>query len=451
MSILDDSDLQKVKVQSLSNYNVITQEYVYSNIKGTINISSNNIKSYIETETLTDTEYKKQIYNIAKKIVNINYKLDYDYVNLINQNEKNLTDANIDRYNFAWVKKLGHAILNYCEIWIGGHSIDKQYGQWLDIWWEMSGNKYQEKNYMEMIGNISELTTFDSSIKPEYTLYIPLQFWFCRHISLALPTIAMNSSDIIFKFHFRKFSELSYTDFPYQTYDDNNNLVTNGTLDNIINEKDLHMNVTLLLEIIYLDTIERQKFARSSHEYLIEQVQYNTEKTTLNYTLSYNLNFRHPCKGIIWIIQKQNNLTNTDNTNECLWTTYTLDNPEYKENNNILKKINPLISANLIIDNISISDYDINYYNYLEPNRVFKNSPENGINSYWFSLFPEKIEPSGSCNLSIIKNIRLEYKFNSLIVDNDIENLQETYIVNFYALNYNILRISSGIANVAYI
>lgn len=450
LSIVNNSDLQKVKVQYLSNYRVITKQYLYSNTKGTINISSDNIKSYITNTLISDVEYKKQIYLVSQKIINTIYKLDSDYVNLINQNEKNIIESNINRYNFAWVKRLGHAILNYCEIWIGGHSIDKQYGQWLDIWWELAGNKNQENSYMQMIGDIPELTTFNNEIKPEYTLYVPLQFWFCKYISSALPTIAMNSTDIIFKFHFRKFSELSYCDLPYQTFDDDNNLMTNGTLDNIINEKNLHLNISLLLEIIYLDSAERKKFARASHEYLIEQIQYNIENISLNYTLSSNLNFRHPCTGIVWIIQKQNYLKNSDNTNECLWTTYTLPNPLFDNNISELEEINPLTLSKLTIDNVEIANFDINYFNYVLPYQALKNSPKSGINSYWFSLFPNKQYPSGSCNLSHIKNIKLEYKFNSLIVAND-EDLQETYLIKFYAINYNILRISSGIANVAYI
>lgn len=458
--ILENKNLCRLKTSNLSNLNIITKKYSYGNYKNTLTISSDNIKSYIGSEPIIDnntsieniniinTEYKNNVFKTIKQIIIMNHNLDKDYVDLINQNNEDILKNNINIYKFAWVKRLGHCILDYVEIYIGGYCIDKQYGQWMDIWWELSGNKDQEESYMKMIGNVPELTLFENTIKPSYTLYIPLQFWFCRSIDLSLPTIALNSSDIIFKCKFRKFSELSYTELQHQTYDDDNKIISNGTLDDIIENKNLHIEVNILVEVIYLDIHERKAFARAVHEYLIDQLQYNVEKVTLNYTLSSNLNFRHPCKGIIWIIQKYNTLINLDNTTECQWTNYT----GFDHDNN---PIHLLTQAKINIDNFNITEYNnINYFNYTQPYQHFKNSPKMGIYSYWFALFPQETHPSGSCNLSHLKNVKLEYKINPNIIENNINEIsinQDSYVIKFFSLNHNILRIKSGFGNVGYI
>jgi len=102
------------------------------------------------------------------------------------------------RLEVAWVRRLGHALLKSVECEIGGSRIDKQYGVWLDIWYELTHVEEQERGYRAMIGDVDELTkettvpsTTESEVLPEYTLYIPLQFWFNRNTGLALPLIAL--------------------------------------------------------------------------------------------------------------------------------------------------------------------------------------------------------------------------------------------------------------------
>lgn len=101
---------------------------------------------------------------------------------------------------FAWVRRLGHAIIDETELEIGGAQIDKQYGEWLNIWYELSHPVGQESGYAKMVGDVPELTEVstlswdvpdNTLLKPNYTMYIPLQFYFCRNNGLALPLIAL--------------------------------------------------------------------------------------------------------------------------------------------------------------------------------------------------------------------------------------------------------------------
>jgi hypothetical protein len=106
-----------------------------------------------------------------------------------------LEDGTIDPLTkFAWVKKLGYALIKNVELEIGGQLIDRQYGDWLNIISELFIRK-EDSGLDKMIGNIEDLTSFTST-KDKYTLYVPLQFWFCRNPSLAIPILCLHHSEI---------------------------------------------------------------------------------------------------------------------------------------------------------------------------------------------------------------------------------------------------------------
>lgn len=193
-----------------------------------------------------------------------------------------------DGNNFAWTKRLGHAILKQIDLSIGGYKIDSQYGYWLDIWYELSRQGDHEIGYNKMIGNIPELTTYDSSIKPEYYIYVPLQFWFNKFIGLSIPLIALQYQDVNITLNLEKVENLIIRDKYFDI--------------NSVSLKD----VSLLVNYVYLDTEERKRFAVSGHEYLIEQVQYNGLNNVLTDSSRYILDFSFPSKEIIWAIKNGN-------------------------------------------------------------------------------------------------------------------------------------------------
>lgn len=98
---------------------------------------------------------------------------------------------------FAWVKRVGFSMIKSIEIEINGRVIDRHYGEWLNIWAELTGeiNGNHEIGLKKMVGDVSEMTEFTNG-KEEYTLYIPLQFWFCRSAGLALPMVSLQYSDV---------------------------------------------------------------------------------------------------------------------------------------------------------------------------------------------------------------------------------------------------------------
>jgi hypothetical protein len=186
----------------------------------------------------------------------------------------------------AWVRRVGHALIDYVECTVGGSQVDKHYGTWYDLWYELTHTNEQERGYSKMIGDVSECTTLASSTS-EYTLYIPLQFWFNRNTGLALPLIALQYHEVRFNIKFSAFADLvCYTG-------SQPSLPTANLSD-----------TSILVDYIYLDQEERRRMAQVGHEYLIEQLQFGgQESVSAGSQQKVKLDFNHPCKEIVWAVR----------------------------------------------------------------------------------------------------------------------------------------------------
>lgn len=237
----------------------------------------------------------------------------------------------------AWVRRLGHALISSFEITIGGMRIDFHIGVWLDVFYELTHTFDEERAYREMIGDVPELTTLTGKVLfnntseillPERTLYIPLQFWFCRNYGLALPLIALQYHDVRINVEFNDVSQL---------------MCWTGTSGPNMSSYSFK-EAGILIDYVYLESAERRKYAQLGHEYLIEQVQHSQETVTINpnsmtNNQKYKLNFNHPSKEIIWAMKvgafngaaSVNNFSSGRGSFLCythddsLWNTTTLD------------------------------------------------------------------------------------------------------------------------------
>jgi hypothetical protein len=187
----------------------------------------------------------------------------------------------------AFVRRLGHALIKEVEVEIGGSRIDRQYGVWLDIWWELTHVTSKERGYRAMIGDVPALTQLDSEDFPAYTLYIPLQFWFNRNPGLALPLIALQYHEVRLNFEFEDIRNL---------------LVWSGATSPDFRAFGM-ANASVLVDYIYLDSEERRRFAQVGHEYLIEQLQFTGVESVTGANTKLKLGFNHPCKEIVWALR----------------------------------------------------------------------------------------------------------------------------------------------------
>ena len=183
---------------------------------------------------------------------------------------------------WGWVPQVGHALIDTVELEVGGSKIDKQYGQWMNVWHHLTRSDENESAYANMVGDTVEAGEL-KLVHNELDLYIPLQFFFCRNNGLALPLIALQYHDVRVNFEFSKAGDCV-------NYRSGLTAAPSVQLD----------TCELLVDTIFLDTEERKRFAQSSHEYLIEQVQFSGEETVNSTSHRPELHFNHPCKALVW-------------------------------------------------------------------------------------------------------------------------------------------------------
>jgi hypothetical protein len=227
-----------------------------------------------------------------------------------------LTASRVERDEFskmAWVRRLGHALIDNVEIEIGGSRIDKHYGHWIDVWYELTHSISQERGYARMIGDVPELTALSSrqgtssTFKDSYVMFVPLQFWFCRNTGLALPLIALQYHEVRINFEFSNSNRL---------------YIHSG----VIGTPSVSMqDATLLVDYVYLDTEERRRFAQVGHEYLIEQLQFTGEESAIQKSVKVKLGFNHPCKELVWAVRNGTYFPSSVNPNAFLGYTETND------------------------------------------------------------------------------------------------------------------------------
>lgn len=365
---------------------------------------------------------------------------------------------------YAWVERIGFAMIDRVDINIGGERIDRHFGDWMNLWYELTSTLDQEPLYDKLLGNVSQLTTFDKNKKPSYIVTIPLNFWFCKRMGLAFPLIALQYNPISLTIKLKKIEECAYVEklpeFDRENIPLNINQVS---LTDIWDNEGLSVNANMLVEYIYLDSLERKRFAQSAHEYLIETVEMQSIGGITNEENTIDLEFTGPSKEIIWHIQK--NVYNSDESTFVKYPfLYSMDNNNTVSFNK-RKPLNPMDSVQLLLNGKERFNYGSSaYFNIIQPMYHHNRSPRQGINLYSFSLYPEEHQPSGTCNFSVISNPTLLLNINTNMFnyltsdidptipfgdDTDSSNTTEV-TVKVYSVRYNVLRLIGGFGAFAY-
>lgn len=393
-----------------------------------------------------------------------------------------------------WTDNVGHHLLKTIEIEIGGQLIDKHFGDWLDIWAQLTVPAEKQEGYYTMIGQdpvdmLGRPTGLQKDVEGAHVqgraIFIPLQFWFCRNYGLALPLIALSYHEVKLNVEFAHVDEL---------------IRSAG-----IEMRSIELQAQLWVEYIYLDDDERRRFAQTVHEYLIEQVQRNTEiiessnSREAPSTHNISLNFLHPVKELVWVVQPIEYLSGTDRQNSNYTSVKSnppVDAVVHAETNlpvvgsatteplglgSISTKIrlrdismqscvkppgsrNPVVRAKIRLNgNDRIVTRLGSYFNWVQTRDHHTCIPKSpGINVYSFALMPEKHQPSGTCNFSRIDNAFLV--LSTAVLTTGTENIETTYPglgtptkllsstcqCRIYAVSYNVLRIMQGMSGLAY-
>ena len=392
----------------------------------------------------------------------------------------------IGENNITWTYGVGNALVKQAEIEIGGQLIDRQYGDWMNIWTELTIPEGKRDGYDSMVGNktlpIATLPTdskwtqlgglaADNTIAKR--LYVPFQFWFNRNPGLALPLIALQYHEVKLNLELRPLAELYH--ITCRTAIAGAGGVATGTITPV--GSPAIVSCKLYVDYIYLDTDERRRFAQVSHEYLIEQVQFTGAETVAVNSPNKNvtLNFNHPVKELIWAHTVATNTTTNaalttvpiiEDTTGNFWFNYSgaLAFAAASTTASNGTQIDSFTTALLQLNghdrfSVRFADYFRKVQNYEHHTRVPRvagdldataiDNRAQFIYSYSFALSPEEHQPSGTCNFSRIDNavLQLSYGIDS---QTDRPAAAQAMSLNIYAVNYNVLRIMSGMGGLAY-
>ena len=309
------------------------------------------------------------------------------------------------------------AQIQYIEVEIGGQRIDRHYGDWMFIW-----NKLTLP--FGKFGGFSGLTLADTAFTTtNQRVTVPLEFWFCRNPGLALPLIALQYHEVKINIQFNSKETISGAA---------------ATTEYQIN------NATLWVDYIFLDTDERRRMAQNPHEYLIDQLQFTGEEALTGVSdksgAAVRLNFNHPVKELVWVVQIADLATSSTRFNT-------------------FKAMSSDLSCNLQLNGQDrFAKRNPDYFSLVQPLQSHSNVPmgtgfgtttnnntPSNINVYSFALRPEEHQPSGTCNFSRIDSAVLNF-----VYDGSGNAANAAKRARVYAVNYNVLRIMSGMGGLAY-
>ncbi len=357
-------------------------------------------------------------------------------------NSTNLT-TNVENNGVALVPYFGLKLLKSIELEIGGQRIDKHYAEWLYIWNELSLPAGKREGYYLMVGGDKYNHSIYLAAQKTYRVYVPLEFWFCRNVGLALPLIALQYHEVKINIDFETRANLvdagaNYSNRGFSRRSGDNTEVTTGLLNSALttaNQANLKLQeVSLWVDYIFLDTDERRRFAQLSHEYLIEQLQFTGSDTisSANTTRSIRMNFNHPCKELVWYVKPD----------ATAGVTYWNNFSDRTLDNNIWLGNNPVTAAKIQLNgNDRFTERVGSYFSLVQPYQHHDNTPNafhTGINVYSFAIKPEEHQPSGTLNMS---------RIDTAVLSVSSSKVGSIYI---YTTNYNVLRILSGMGGLAY-
>ena len=334
---------------------------------------------------------------------------------------------------------VGNTLLKEIELEIGGQRVDRHFSHWLTVWTQLTevnptgaaavaaDNTGAEPSSgatlaQLMAYNHNGFACDNTQSTAPAVAHVPLQFWFCRNPGLALPLIALQYHEVKVNITFCAAADL---------------VATAGNV--------TFSNTKLWVDYIYLDTDERRRFAQQSHEYLIEQLQFQQQGSAT--ATRTELNFNHPVKELIWTGVPDSTAVDTESHFSGPATPGQLgtDGDTVVAGDTYLLKLN------------GHERFAARHLHYFTRTQLYQHhtgfgglQQRDSIAVYSFALKPEEHQPSGTCNFSRIDNAVMEHTAHAAANAGATAVRGRNAGINFYAVNYNVLRIMSGMGGLAY-
>jgi len=344
-------------------------------------------------------------------------------------------DWNYGRNTPEILAPLGFNLISHVELDIGGQLIDRLYSEYMFLWSYLTSNFTTLSKLDSMLKStlsglqLANTTGCGVNGRPSLpnTVYVPLMFFFTKNPGAALPLIALQYHEVKINVIWKDPNEIA------------------GNYDNVKNLPQAS-SAALYIDYIYLDTEERRRFAQQSHEYLIEQVQFNEDVGISSPNQRIDLTFNHPVKELIWVVQPRS-------YTDCKAAGKGLRVPSGPFEKRLLPYVydQPAVYEQWIQMN-GQDRLERRYGDYFNKVQPFQHHsglvPGPGVYMYSFAIKPEENQPSGTCNFSRVDTATIVMTMDGSVDVN--QDTGDTWNVRVYAINYNVLRIMSGMGGLAY-
>ena len=305
----------------------------------------------------------------------------------------------------CWADALGYSIFSHpIELEIGGVVVDKLFPVCMDMRDELTSSTKKLGMDKMVLKSDTYRSNYYNAIKSS-DMMIPLDFWFTKEYSSALPLLSMNNQEIKLNFQLKDFEDVI-------NYDGILGAAPVSVLDS-----------NVFAEYIFLDDIILDKFQKQKHMYIIEQTVYHGDENIPQGQSIFNtkINFLNPCKELLIACVDKNNF---DNNNYFNYSRRSDGEPLVQE-------------LNLLLDGRSRFDDYLPEFIFREyfPNNVHSVIPTKHMYSIPFCTKPEESQPTGSINLSRFDDVMLSLKMNSANPECQ---------VHIYGIMHNVVRIENG-------
>jgi len=349
----------------------------------------------------------------------------------------------------GYVESIGHAMIEYVEIMIGGQVIQRIPSDFLAIYSDNYVTQTKQHNLEKLIGKppLEFSGTQVSSVQiagylglatSDTKYFVDIPFYFYNNPELAVPLCAITGQEIEIVIKLRDLKDCVWG------YDATDPANSNSIfyLGDFVQTKGLIKSLKLTTEMVSLDEEEKQMLLSKKIDYIITQIQESKsiipQDSNVNsiVDVKHKLKFKNPIKELFFIVQRLRKLTGGHFvTNFDYDSNYQLYNGEYV-NYEHLQNLEIQLDDSVILDKVT-------------GNVINLRAIQSGIHhsrtqlfrryySYSFALEPERWYPTGQRNFSLIKEQDIKLK---ILPDNLAK--RELRVLG---LSYNILRVENGIA-----
>jgi hypothetical protein len=341
----------------------------------------------------------------------------------------------------SYTNSVGFALIEQITFEIGEQEIDRQTGEWMEIWTQLSTPTSQRDALNAMVGRTEPYQPpqlIPGAQSEGLRLLVPLQFYFCKTPGLYLPLLALQYHPIRINITLAPLSKLAFIP-------NDPEIACNAQVDCTSSI----VNMMLWGDYVYLDVEERRRFVSHAHEYLIEQVQYTPPYpvTATQTTASIDVNFNHPMKEFIFTAKRDEMINRNEHFNYSSLAIGEAVPPALVPFLMQGQTRTDLISSAIL----QLDGYDRfqvrgpEYFRLQQPYEHHTTTPVNSfIYTYSFALKPEEIHPTGTMNASRIDSIKWQITMNPILNQPQLGISRGNCYITVYGLNYNIFRVVNG-------